>query len=258
VEDRTARLGPDHLETLSPASLLAEAYRTAGRWAESVPNLKQVLEKQRTICGPTHDSTLQTMHNLAMNYAEVGRFPESIELHETVLRARRSTRCPEHPSITWCLRTFAQACQRAGQLDRADQLLREALELERKREDSLSRRNGEANTLGWLATNLLLQGRYDDAELFARAAVAMNQCEERRHYDWVSLLGAVLVAREKCEEAEPLLLQAYEGMKKQEVLLTADERRRLAEAGKRVVQFYELTNQPEKVREWRQKLLATK
>ena len=145
VEDRTAQLGSDNPETLARESLLAEAYRMDGRWAESLPQLKEVLEKQRTICGPTNDSTLQTMHNLAMNYAEVGQFPESIELHEKVLTARRSTRVPEHPSVTWCLRTFAQVCQRAGQLDRADKLLREALELERKREDSLSRRDGGAN-----------------------------------------------------------------------------------------------------------------
>ena len=58
-----------------------------------------------------------------------------------------------------------------------------------------------------------------------------------------------------CTEAEPLLLQGYEGMKCREALLLAIWKRRMAETGERVVHFYEATNQPEKAREWRERLL---
>jgi hypothetical protein len=69
----------------------------------------------------------------------------------------------------------------------------------------------------------------------------------------VSLLGDVLFSQQKYAEAEPLLVQGYEGMKQREAILRANEKCRLAEAGERVVRFYEATNQPEKARVWREK-----
>src|SRR5262249_43306759 len=110
-----------------------------------------------------------------------------------------------------------------------------------------------ANALGWLGLNLLLQERYGDAEHVLRQAIGLNQIEKPRHYYWVSALGAVLLGQKRYAEAEPLLLQGYEGMKSGEASLRAG-RRRLNEAGERVVRFYEVTGQPEKARAWREKL----
>jgi tetratricopeptide (TPR) repeat protein len=232
---------------------LAEAYRAAGQWGASVPLVEHVLEKQRTVCGPTHSDTIYTMHVLAMNYADVDRLEESMALHEQALKSRKSQNGPAIKA-TWCMLTFSQVCQRAGKLDRADKLLREALAINRNHENSQGRRNATANTLGWLALNLSLQQRYDEAEPIVREAVAMNQNEEKRRFQWVSLLGAVLLGQQKYIEAEPFLLQGYEGLKQGERKLFAGEKRMITEAGERVVGFYEVTNQPEKARAWREKL----
>jgi hypothetical protein len=70
----------------------------------------------------------------------------------------------------------------------------------------------------------------------------------------VSILRAVLCGQKNYTEAEPLLVQGYEGMKRQEALLQVAWKRRMAEAGERVVRFYEVTKQPEKARAWREKL----
>jgi hypothetical protein len=131
----------------------------------------------------------------------------------------------------------------------------EALEQNRKRPDSLDRRQAAANTLGWLA--LLLKKQSDAAEPLAREAVAFFEKElpnDQRRFYWVSLLGKVLCSQQKYAEAEPLLLEGYEGMKQREAILPANEKRRLAEACERVVRFYEMTIQPEKGREWRDRL----
>src|SRR6516165_4503034 len=103
--------------------------------------------------------------------------------------------------------SFAVVCQQAGDLDRADQLLREALELNRKRKDSLGRRNQRAGLLGWLALNLLWQERYGDAERIAREALTIDQREEFRHCYCTSVLGAALLGQKKYADAEPLLLE---------------------------------------------------
>jgi hypothetical protein len=55
-------------------------------------------------------------------------------------------------------------------------------------------------------------------------------------------------------EAEPLLLQGYEGMKQGETTMIAPWRYRLAEAGERLIRYYEETDQPKKAREWREKV----
>jgi serine/threonine-protein kinase len=253
LEIGKATLGPDHPETLAFMASLAAAYQFAGQWDISVPLWEQVLDKRRIICGPTHLDTLAAMHRLAKNYMDVDRFKDSMALHAKVLDGFNSTYGPKHDGTIWPMLTFAQVCQRAGDLDRADQLLREALQI-RNRKDSLIQRDGRANTLGWLALNLLLQERHDDAERIAREAIAIDQIEKYRRYYWMSVLGAALLGQKKYADAEPLLLQGYGGMRQWETGLPAGERRLLTDAGERVVHYYAVTGQPEKARLWREKL----
>ena len=256
LENRMALLGQDHAETLECMSSLASAYLSAGQWDTSVPLLEQVLQKKRAVCGPTHPSTLGTMQELARNYAFAGRYAESIALHEELLESLKS----KNESIIWCLETYAVCCQLAGKCEKAVDLLREAIVQNAKLEDSLTRRQGTANFRGWLALNLLLQAKYDDAEPFARQAVATfekDRPDDPRRFFWVSILGAVLLGQQKYVEAEPLLVQGYEGMKQREAMLFAYEPRRMAQAGEWVVRFYEVTQQPEKAHTWREILSAS-
>ncbi len=255
LEIGKARLGPDHPETLAFMASLANAYRHAGRWDVSVALWEKVLDKRRTRCGPTHPATLDAMFWLAVTYMDMDRFKDSMAMHAKLLDGLDSTSGPKDESKILPMLALAQACQRAGEFDRADQLLREGLELNRKREDSLTRRNAKANALGWLALNLLLQERHCDAERIARDALAIDQIEPFRPFYWKSVLGAALLGQKKYADAEPLLLQGYDGMKQRETGVPEGERRRLlTDAGKRVVRFYENTGQLEKARLWRDKL----
>jgi hypothetical protein len=84
--------------------------------------------------------------------------------------------------------------------------------------------------------------------------VALEQIETHRRFCWVSVLGAVLLGQQKYAEAKPFLLQGYDGMQQQEAMLPADERPLLLAAGERVIRFYEVSNQPEQARIWREKV----
>jgi serine/threonine protein kinase len=262
LESGKAKLGPDHPETLAFMADLAGAYRQAGQWDLSVPLWEQVIAKRGTINGPTHPATLDIMHWLAMTYTDMGRFKDSMALHAKVLEGLEATHGPRHVSMAWPMQTFAEACQRAGNLDRADQLLRDALELNalelnQNKEAALMKRNMKANYLGWLALNLLWQERHGDAERIAREAIAIDQIEKFRRFYWTSVLGAALLGQKKHADAEPLLLQGYAGMKQSEKGMPEGERRRaLTDAVERVVLLYEVTEQPEKARAWREKLKA--
>jgi tetratricopeptide (TPR) repeat protein len=254
LESRKAALGPDHPDTLKAANFIALAYRRAGKWGISVPLNEQALDRHRMILGPTHPSTLGVMIELAMNYADVGRFQDSIALHEIAADGLKATNYPPPFQPSGSLLPFAQVCQRAGNLDRADQMLREALHRIQKQEDSLGQRHGRAMALGWLARNLLLQERYAEAERTAKECLALDQLDNYRRFYWMSVLGAALLGQKKHEDAEPLLLQGYEGMKQLESRCHAPDRWLLTDAGERVVRFYEVTGQPEKAREWREKV----
>jgi serine/threonine protein kinase/tetratricopeptide (TPR) repeat protein len=252
-ENRKAILGPDHPETLSCIALLGDAYLRAGQVDMSCRLLDQLLEKQRSIYGATHPGTQNTMLLLAWGYGLMNRFADSIALFDEYFTLRNDTFGTGYRSgmdLNW----FVEACQWAGKFDQADGPLREAIAHARKGNGSVAERNELANSLGFLAVNLLLQGRYDEAEPLAREAVAMRQGGDVKRYYWVSALGAVLLGKHKYAEAEPLMLQGYQGMKHDELADHPGLKRRMAEVAGWLVRLYEATNQPEEAREWREKI----
>ena len=84
-----------------------------------------------------------------------------------------------------------------------------------------------------------------------------EKSQKFRRFYTTSVLGAALLGQKKYADAEPLLLQGYKNMKQWETGTEEGERRRLLrDAGEWVVRFYEVTEQPEKARAWREKLKA--
>jgi tetratricopeptide (TPR) repeat protein len=260
LENRRRMLGPDHPETLACLSHLAQAYLWGWQYDQSVRLYEQVLEKQRTIWGPTHPETLDTMSGLVDAYRDGGRLAEAMALYERVLDGFKSAHGPESQSNINPMRGFARACQRAGKLDRAERVLREALAILQKRQPSPSCRGERARLLGILANNMYLKQRYAEAELLIREALTLwgevSRDDVKISYG-ESLLGAVLLGQQRYAEAEPLILQGYEGVKRWEATQHNTELD-IIEAVERVVRFYEVTNQPEKARAWREKLSADK
>ena len=110
-----------------------------------------------------------------------------------------------------------------------------------------------------LGENLLRQQKCADAEPVLRECLAILQ---RTQPDaWATSftrtsLGAALAGCRKYAEAEPLLLQGYEGLKQTEFVHPLVRRWR-KHAGEWLIRLYEETEQPEKARQWNEKL-ATK
>jgi serine/threonine protein kinase/Tfp pilus assembly protein PilF len=146
-----------------------------------------------------------------------------------------------------------------GKFDQAECLARDFLERVRKKDESKSADN--AGALAVLGYMLLKQQKDTAAEPFLRECLAIREQkmpDEWGRYNTVSVLGGALLGQKKYAEAEPLLLQGYEGMKQRESQNPRWVRIRLAEAGERLVRFYEVTNQPEKAKQWRGKLAEGK
>jgi serine/threonine protein kinase len=111
------------------------------------------------------------------------------------------------------------------------------------------------NALAELTWTLLFSDQYLEAEPIARECLAMHERTDPDDYGkfWVQgMLGESLTKQKRYTEAEPLLLSAYEGVKKHENEIGSDWRGLfLGETIGRVADFYKATHQPEKTAEWK-------
>jgi eukaryotic-like serine/threonine-protein kinase len=253
LEENERLFGADHPASLETLSCLANAYRVVGQWDKAIMFAKRVLEKRESTLGPVHPATVGAMHMLAMCFGEASFFGESLAWHEKTLAICDATQA----SNLWQLRTYARALQGAGRLEEADRQLRKALELSGKQSDRRERELQVAGVQTILGLNLLLQQRFEEAERVARGDLAVLEKERPDHWSHfhaMSLVGGALLGQQKYAAAESYLVQGYEGMKQRELLMDAGFRGWLDMAGKRAVRFFEETNQPDKAREWREKL----
>src|SRR5262249_28468543 len=81
--------------------------------------------------------------------------------------------------------------------------------------------------------------------------------DEWRIFNTKSTLGGSLLGQKKYAQAEPLLLDGYEGLKQRKGKIPPDHKPRLTEAIERLVQIYEETREEEKAAAWRAKLGLT-
>jgi tetratricopeptide (TPR) repeat protein len=102
---------------------------------------------------------------------------------------------------------------------------------------------------------LLLQGRFNDAEPILRECldIADTLPDRWERYYAKSILGGVLSGQKRYAEAEPLLLEGYEGMRARTAKIRAGSSH-LADAAVRLVELYTATGSTEKAEEWRKKL----
>ena len=63
-----------------------------------------------------------------------------------------------------------------------------------------------------------------------------------------------LAGQQRYDEAEPLLVSGYEGMKQRQHTVGALNWPQVREAGKRLVRFYDSWSKPEKAAEWRKSI----
>jgi tetratricopeptide (TPR) repeat protein len=142
--------------------------------------------------------------------------------------------------------------------------LAKALAGYRRRLDELTGKPGHEAALTVLAaaqvtrgSTMLQRRRYADAESVLKECLDTpgRLTPDFRRFNAMSFLGGAYLGQKKYAEAEPLLLQGYEGMRQWKAQYPVPWNQiRLAEAAERVAELYEATNRPEEAREWRQKL----
>jgi tetratricopeptide (TPR) repeat protein len=240
------RLGPDDPATLTCAYNLALTYRSAGRLDRAVPLLEATLRRTQARVGADHPDTLSTQAALGVVYRETHRGAEAVALLEAVHRRGR-----RYPELAWVGDVLLATYLQAGPKDRAVPLIAANLAAARK---SLPAGSPE------LASQLAEVGsQFLQADAFAAGEPVLRECLTLRENlaagdkpavaAWQvantrSMLGAALLGQGKHAEAEPLLVQGWEGLKAQEKTIPPQGRINLPAALARLVQLYEATAKP--------------
>jgi tetratricopeptide (TPR) repeat protein/tRNA A-37 threonylcarbamoyl transferase component Bud32 len=251
--------GPDHPELLRTKGNLASVYRSQGKLDKSVPLFEEVLKAREAKLGRKHPATLRTVGNVGVNYKDAGRLAEAIPLLEEAYRASK-----QYPRLgvlfaPALLDAYTEAADPAKPEStvRVVTLMQEMLADARA---TLPKDSPElAGQLAQIGMPLLTLKAWDEAEPLIREALAIREAkapDDWRTFDTRSMLGAALLGQNKLAEAEPLLLDGYQGMKEREAVIRPWAKVRIPEALERLVRLYEATGNETEATAWRSKLEA--
>jgi serine/threonine protein kinase/tetratricopeptide (TPR) repeat protein len=252
-----SKLGPDHLVTLTVRNNLAVAYWSAGRTDEAIAMHEATLKLRKSKQGPDHPDTLMSRNNLAEAYHTAGRTAEAIAMHEMNLKARESKLGPDDPDTLTTMNNLARAYQAVGRLTDALPLFESALK--RSKAKLGSDHPITLLIMSNLGGGYLEASRWTEAERTASACLDVRKrkpSDDWRRYHTMSQLGAALAGQTKYAEAEPLLLEGYEGLKARAAKIPASRQNAVPEAAARIVKLYEAWGKKDWADRWRKVLKA--
>ena len=258
-----AVLGPDHEYTLSTKNSLAVMHYRMGRKADGVHLLEETVEAMRRALGIEHTTTAVAVINLADCYFEERRYVEAKALLEglwDVWKAHSPRGKVELDNLQSTTGRLGDLYELTGDLEHATDFWRRfndfSIELGREQNVAIAKLS---NNLLKRARQATEKGAPADAELLLRELLTIREQTDPdnwKRYQAMSLLGEVLSAQSKYDEAEPLLVNGAEGMYKQQAEIPAEQRNTLREATERLVAFYEAAGRASEAQDWREKLVA--
>ncbi len=251
LQIRRRFLGPEHPDTLSSMDHLANAYLDQGKYAEAEAIGSRALEIRRRVSGQERADTLMSMITLANVYSAEGKYRQAEALFRQMLEIEGHVSGPFHHDFLGTLSAFAYMYEREGKHASAETYAAQALAGWRHAAGS-----EDADTMTAaldLALTYTSEGKSIEAEALAREALDFDR--KRQPDDWErfraeSLLGASLAREKKYAEAEPLLLEGYEGMTARKDLVSAPEHYHLRLARGWIVYLYSAWGKPSKAAQW--------
>lgn len=257
LEARRVKQGVDHTDTLQTMNNFATCCKQRGQLEAAEALYRQVLAVRRSKFGNDHPETIVTLHNLAVFYRDQRRLDDALPLFLEAIAGARIKWGLGHPNTQDVFANLAMLHTRQGNPQLAEALLRElVVYLKGKPEtDSFD----YSNQLSNLTMVLLRQKKYSEAEPFARECLEIRtKLGPDQWWTFLSkaLLGGALLGQNKLAEAEPLLIDGYQGMKQREDKIPSSAKPHLRDAVNRLVQLYESQGKNEEVERWRKQIPA--
>ncbi|WKU42649.1 tetratricopeptide repeat protein [Streptomyces sp. VNUA116] len=114
VQGRAAHYGTDHLLTVRSRAMLAESYLAAGRTADAIALLEQVVADQDRLPSPGRPRTLDARVLLSEAYSSSGRHRQAAALLELVAADQTRLLGTDHPHTLQTCTRLATAYLRTG------------------------------------------------------------------------------------------------------------------------------------------------
>jgi serine/threonine protein kinase/Tfp pilus assembly protein PilF len=252
---RRKQLGEDHPYTQHSVHSLAMLYNAQGRYDEAEPLYRKAVDISRRTLGEESGETLFAMANLGKFLAERGRLDEAEQILRKAVQTGRRVYGDEYGSTGAALRELGVCLLAKGETEEALQLLRRhhAVALGKFKENP----QFVATIRELLATVLIARAEYAEAEGELTKCLAFyekNDSQRWQRYSAAARLGEALAGQKKFAEAEPHLLQGYEGLKQRSAAIPAPKKDRVSQVGEQIVRLYEAWGKSDKAEEWRERL----
>jgi serine/threonine protein kinase/tetratricopeptide (TPR) repeat protein len=257
-EARVKKLGADHPHTLFTLDKLAGAYLSAGKTADAIALFEQVRDARVKKLGSDHPDTLTTLARLAGAYQAAGKLEQALPLFQQAAVGIEKRQFI-HPQAGQIVCALSDCHEQLKQYDKAQVWRRKWLAVAKERSGPESLPYAiELAGLGW---RLLQQKKWLDAEPLLRECLTLrekNEPDAWTTFNARSMLGEALNGQKKRAEAEPLLVQGYEGLSQRAAKIPKEGKHHLTEALDRLVQLYDAWGKPDEATRWRKELERAK
>jgi tetratricopeptide (TPR) repeat protein len=157
---RRRLLGDDHIGVAITTSNLGVNLYQQGDLENAIRVLEDALQLFRSILGPDHQRALIAQSNLATIQSVAGDQAAAAALHRDILERRKRVYGPRHASVAHSMMLLANTLTRLGEVAETEQLLTDALAIQR---ETGARLDDQATTLRNLGEVLRRQNRVSDA-----------------------------------------------------------------------------------------------
>jgi tetratricopeptide (TPR) repeat protein len=245
--------------TLRLMFALGMIYGFLGQLEKGESLLVSALKAQEAVLPDKHPDTQSTREVLAIFLLRSNRLKEAEPLARRSYEDRREALGEAHALKFTSQATLIQVYLAQGRRADAAPLMRNLLENARRHQERMP--GFALGSIGGVGDALLRGGDFVEAESFLRVTLelaAKHGPDGQRSAPWArAMLGASLLGQKKYQEAEPLLLKGYEGLRNlKEKIPASFLQGPLTGTLERLVQLYEEWGKPDEAARWRKELEA--
>jgi serine/threonine protein kinase len=244
--------GPDHPNTQRELFGLGRVLYNTGDYTKADELVSAAYRHILQQMGPNHFKTRSTARTLARIKEEEGQLSEAESLMKDTLPRDLQAGGSNDVDAFYSRETLASIYERENKYPAAEALLRDA---DREADGALGASNRDGFTVKQiLAANLLHQGKCAEALPLAREANERwkkDKSDSWQRFASQSVLGEALVCTKDFSNAEPLLLNGYNGLKAHASRMPAHEKVQIRQAAERLASLYAAWNRPADAQKWR-------
>jgi serine/threonine protein kinase len=248
------RLDPEHpMVLVTLAHILMQAKDDGKRLDQALLLADEVLQIRRFDKVLDDPITINSANVVGAIYLKKNRPNEARRFLAEVLRGRRKLLPANDPETLHATYALALASLMADQHAAAEPLFQGLLTPDRKAQTPPDRVSKLLANLGECQIRLK---KYAAAEANLREAsnISMDERKERwRHFNIQRLLATSMVKQIRYQEAEPILLRAYDGLVKERDRNPYIDQLFLPETAEALVELFENTGQKSKAEQWKGK-----